>query len=52
MTQLYYYLKLGTCGMDQYGRWTDNPRAWQVYTDRQEALRMMEAYPGSSVGIL
>lgn len=52
MSQRYYYLKSGTYGMDQFGRWTDNPIAWRVYTDRNDVFHMMKSYPGSSVGIL
>lgn len=52
MGQRYYYLKSGNYGMDQFGRWTDNPIAWKVYTKREDVFNLMKTYPASTVGIL
>ena len=52
MSQRYYYLRSGDYGMDQFGRWTDNPAAWKIYTHHFEVFNLLQTYPGSRVGML
>lgn len=52
MSMRYFYVKSGDYGMDQFGRWTDNPVAWKIYTDRSSVCIAASKYPGATVGIL
>jgi len=38
--------------LDQFGRFTDNPRAWRIFTERTYAWLAARIHAGATVGRL